>query len=56
MGREDHCCDTTLALDAQGEGLVQIADLGVVCGHRLDSERVIWPDPATETLYRIEEG
>lgn len=55
QARADHCCDTTLALDAQAEGLVQICDLGAVCGHRIDETRVIWPDPTTDTLYRIEE-
>jgi hypothetical protein len=54
QGRDDHCCDTTLALDAQKDGLVQVADLGVACGHRLDSGGVIWPDPTTPTLYRID--
>lgn len=52
--RPDHCCDTTLALDAIGEGLIQVADLGVVCGHMLGDGRTIWPDPTTESLYRIE--
>ncbi len=53
QGREDHCCDTTLALDAQSDGLIQVADLGVVCGHRLDTGGIIWPDPETATLYTI---
>jgi len=51
----EHCCDTALALDAKAEGLIQICDTGAVCGHRLDATRVIWPDPTTPTLYRIEE-
>jgi len=49
------CCDTALALDCQAEGLVQVCDTGVVCGHQLDDGRLIWPDPETEELYRIEE-
>ncbi len=53
--RPDHCCDTALAFDAQAEGLTQVCDTGAVCGHRMDSGRVIWPDPTTDTLYRIEE-
>ncbi len=56
QGREDHCCDTTLAIDAQREGLIQIADLGVVCGHRIDAQHIIWPDPTKEELYRIDKG
>lgn len=52
----EHSCDTALALDCQDEGLIQIADLGCVCGHRLDETRIIWPDPTTATRYRIEEG
>lgn len=54
QGRDDHCCDTTLALDAKKEGLIQIADLGVICGHYIDSTASIWPDPTTDTLYRID--
>lgn len=54
QGRPDHCCDATLALDAQSEGLISVADLGAVCGHRIDDTRVVWPDPTTDTLYRIE--
>ena len=54
QGRSDHCCDTTLALDACKEGLIQIADLGCVCGHKVESGSVIYPDPTTETLYRID--
>ena len=55
QARADHCCDTTLALDAQSEGLIQICDTGAVCGHMLDETRTIYPDPYTTTLYRIEE-
>ncbi len=53
--QHDHSCDTVLALDAQAAGLTQIADLGCVCGHRMDDHRVIWPDPNEPDLYRIEE-
>lgn len=53
--QRDHSCDTVLALDAQDAGLIQIADLGCVCGHRIDAHRVIWPDPTEPDLYRIEE-
>ncbi len=52
----ESCCDAALALDCQQEGLIQVCDTGVVCGHRLDDGRIIWPDPATDTLYRIEEA
>jgi hypothetical protein len=55
MGHPDHCCDTTFALDCQEEGLIQIADLGVVCGHMLDQKRVVYPDPEQPNLYRIEQ-
>lgn len=54
QSRADHCCDTTLALDAIQEGLIQVADLGVVCGHKIDAEHVIYPDPEQDTLYRID--
>lgn len=56
MRRDDHCCDTTFALDAQAEGLTSVCDTAVVCGHRMDDGRTIWPDPTTPTLYRIEEA
>lgn len=55
QGNADHCNDTTFALDCQDEGMIQIADLGVVCGHRIDDTHVIWPDIDQPTLYRIEE-
>lgn len=51
----NHSCDTALALDAVAEGLLQIADLGVACGHRIGDGRVVWPDPAAPELYRIEQ-
>lgn len=54
--RYDHSCDTALALDAQEAGLTQVADLGCVCGHRIDATRVIWPDPTEPDLYRITEN
>lgn len=50
----DHSQDTALAIDARKEGLTQVCDLGVVCGHQLGDGRVIWPDPESDTLYRIE--
>lgn len=49
------CCDTALALDCQRERMIQVCDTAVVCGHALGDGRGIWPDPQTETLYRIEE-
>lgn len=51
-----HSCDTSLALDCQDQGLIQVCDTGLVCGHMLTEGGVIWPDPTTETLYRIEEA
>lgn len=54
QGRADHCCDTTFALDAGAEGLIQIADLSVACGHYMGRDRIVWPDPEAEGLYRIE--
>jgi len=54
MNRNDHCCDTTFALDAQQAGLIQVADLGVVCGHRIDQAQTIWPDINQPNLYRID--
>lgn len=54
--KDGHSCDTALALDCQDEGLIQIADLGVIAGHYMDDGRTIWPDPNTDTLYRIQEA
>lgn len=51
---DDHSCDTALALDCQDEGLTQVCDLGLVCGHGLGDGHVIWPDPEQPDLYRIE--
>lgn len=53
QGHAHHCCDTTLAMDANAEGLIQIADLGCVCGHKIDDTHTIYPDPTTDTLYTI---
>lgn len=46
--------DWYLALDAARLGLRQAHHLGVVCGHIMDVERVLWPDVASPTLYRID--
>jgi len=51
----NHSCDTALALDAQREGLIQVCDTAVVCGHRIGDGRVVWPDPEAPELYRIEQ-
>lgn len=47
--------DSTLSRIAQERGLVQMCDLGVVCGHiRRDPALVVWPDPEEEGLCRVE--
>lgn len=46
-------CDHCLALDAQQFSFRQHCDLSVVCGH-INGQTVIWPDPASDTLYRID--
>lgn len=51
----EHSCDTAFALDCVEDGLHQVADLSVVCGHRMNDRHVVWPDPTAESLYRIEE-
>ena len=50
---KNHCNDTAFALDCKDEGMIQIADLGVVCGHGLSSGGIVWPDPNAPDLYRI---
>ena len=49
-----HSCDTPFAIDVRKAGMVQVGDLGVICGHRMDADRVIWPDPEAPELYRID--
>lgn len=52
---EGTCCDWMFALDCKRLGITQRAHLGVVCGHLLHdrSSSSLWPDPSTETLWRI---
>jgi hypothetical protein len=47
-------CDWFFALDCQEQGLLQVTDLGVVCGHYLNEHEVIYPDPKFPTGYRTE--
>ncbi len=48
--------DWMLAIDAQAHGFTQRCDLGVVCGHQTYEPwpQIIWPDPESPDLYRIE--
>lgn len=48
--------DWQLALDLQEGGYTQRAHLGVVCGHQTATPwpQIIWPDPDTPRLYRVE--
>jgi hypothetical protein len=56
QANEHHSQDTAFALDCRAEGLIQVADLGCVCGHRMEDGQVVWPDPEAPDLYRIEQG
>lgn len=53
--KKQHSCDTPFAIDARHEGLTQIGDLGVICGHKIDAQHTVWPDPEQPELYRIDE-
>jgi hypothetical protein len=46
-------CDWLFAMDAAYAGAQQVAHLSVICGH-IGGSQVYYPDPATETLYRVE--
>jgi hypothetical protein len=48
------CNDTFFAWDCKQAHYTQVCDLSVVCGHRIDDRRVIWPDGSAPELYRIE--
>ena len=50
------CADWFMSLDAQRLGLKQKSHLGVVCGHMsyTPTPTVIWPDPSSDDLFRIE--
>lgn len=52
----DWDCDWTMARKAQEHGLVQRADLGLVCGHitQRPSLRILRPDPTVPSLFTIE--
>lgn len=45
--------DWFFSFDCQDLGFVQKIDLGLVCGH-IDGDRILWPDPDEEKLYRQE--
>lgn len=50
--------DWYLALDARRLGLSQVCDTSVVCGHMsyTPSPFVVWPDPQSLYLYRMEKA
>ncbi len=47
-------CDWAFAHDCVDNGITQMTDLGVVCGHITSSKTVLWPDITQEALYREE--
>lgn len=47
------CDDWLLAMDAQHYGFSQRTNMNVICGH-IDGDRVLWPDPNNEKLFRTE--
>lgn len=60
-GKRSHC-DWYFALDCREAGYIQKCHTGVVCGHITPlnaageiGPSIIWPDVATERLYRFEE-
>lgn len=46
--------DWYLAIDAARLGLTQAHHMGVVCGHIIDADHVLWPDVDKPDLYRID--
>lgn len=46
--------DWWFALDCLGQGYRQVSDLGTVCGHMIDENTAVWPDPTQDKLYRLE--
>lgn len=47
--------DWWFALDCKKEGVRQITDLSVSCGHMLDDKTIVWADPTHKDFYRIDE-
>lgn len=57
--------DWAFSFDCQKEGIKQVIDLGVVCGHIIrmppivkggaSATGVLWPDPEEESLHRLED-
>ena len=45
--------DWLMAVDAQYNGFTQLCDLSVICGH-INGQTVLYPDPNTDGLYRID--
>jgi len=52
----DYDCDWTLSMRAQEHGLIQRADLGLLCGHitQTPSLRILWPDMGPLAMFRVE--
>lgn len=46
--------DWWFALDCKELGMHQMTDLGTVCGHYLNENEIIYPDPTQKSLYRTE--
>ena len=46
--------DWWFALDCKEMGMHQISDMGTVCGHYLNENEIIYPDPTQISLYRTE--
>lgn len=46
--------DWWFALDCLERGFRQISDLGTVCGHMIDAQTAVWPDPTQDKLFRLE--
>lgn len=52
-GRKGAGCDWCFSIDAQYNGYRQLCDLSIVCGH-IHRDRVLYPDPTNELMYRTE--
>lgn len=49
----EHSPDWALAQDAASEGMMQMHNLDVLCGHRIDALHVVYPDAAAPSMHRI---
>jgi len=51
--RQGMITDWLMSIDAQYNNFTQLCDLSVVCGH-INGQMVLYPDPTTDGLFRID--